>query len=145
MMSVRPALPSDAPALGEILSDWIDATPWMPRLYSRGEDTDFVADMIRAGGVDTLLTDDYPSGFLEETDGHISALYLAQEARGKGGGAMLIDAAKARHPSLDLWTFEANAGAIRFYRRHGFAEAERGADNAEGLPDMRLTWERKPS
>ena len=29
--------------MGAILSDWIDATPWMPRLHTRAEDAAFIA------------------------------------------------------------------------------------------------------
>lgn len=141
-MTLRPAISSDAPLLGKILSDWIDETPWMPRLHTRHQDCAFVADMIHGGGVDALVIDEQPAGFLQETDGHISALYLDKAARGQGGGAQLLDAAKLRCDRLDLWTFEANEGARRFYERHGFSETARSTDNDEGLPDIRLVWER---
>lgn len=142
MMTCRPAIPSDAPALGQILSDWIDETPWMPRLHTREQDSAFVADMVRGGGVDTLLVEERPVGFLQETACHISALYLAEDVRGQGGGTMLIDAAKSRCEHLDLWTFAANEDARRFYRRLGFVETSYSTDNDEGLPDVRLVWER---
>src|SRR6056297_2984148 len=144
-MTIRVATASDAPALGKILSDWIDETPWMPRLHTHVQDRAFVADMIHGGGVDTLVQDDEPIGFLQESGCHISALYVAKSARGRGGGLMLLDAAKVRCSRLDLWTFEANTDALAFYHREGFTEIERSADNDEGLPDIRLVWERDTS
>ncbi len=140
MMCVRPAKPTDVPALAAILSDWIDETEWMPRLRPREADARFVADMVHGGGVDVLVLDEECAGFLQETEGHISALYLAPAARGQNGGKLLLDAAKARSSRLDLWTFVANDGARRFYRREGFREVERSCDNDEGLPDVRMVW-----
>ena len=55
---------------------------------------------------------------------------------------MLLNNAKTECDRLELWTFQANIGAQRFYMRHGFTEAERtnGAGNEEGLPDIRYVW-----
>jgi len=46
---------------------------------------------------------------------------------------------KCRHPGLQLWTFQANREARRFYERHGFTAVEEtdGTTNEERLPDMR--------
>jgi len=43
---------------------------------------------------------------------------------------------------LRLWTFASNAGAQRFYERHGFVETRRtdGRDNEEGAPDVLYIW-----
>ena len=42
---------------------------------------------------------------------------------------------------LELWTFQANDGARRFYERHGFeAVAMTDGDNEEGAPDVRYRW-----
>ena len=61
---------------------------------------------------------------------------------GPGLGTRLLDRAKAERPDgLDLWTFQANTGARRFYERHGFVEVARtDGDNEEGAPDVRLAW-----
>ena len=70
-------------------------------------------------------------------------LYVDPAAQGRGIGAALLDLAKARNPGgLQLWTFQINAGARRFYAREGFVEVERtdGAANEEREPDIRLTW-----
>jgi ribosomal protein S18 acetylase RimI-like enzyme len=56
---------------------------------------------------------------------------------------VLLDLAKALQPAgLQLWVFETNVGAQRFYRRHGFVEVERtdGAGNEEKAPDIRMAW-----
>lgn len=69
-----------------------------------------------------------------EAPGSLYLAGLAVEAgwRGRGIGARLIDATEARADALgldrlSLICFEANEGALRFYRRRGFAEADRRA------------------
>lgn len=141
---VGPAVKADAEALGGILSDWIDATPWMPRIRGRDEVRAHVADLIGTGRVLVLRDGTRARGFLFEEGGHIGALYLAPGIRGRGAGKRLLDRVKADCDRLDLWTFAANTGARRFYAREGFREVERSeGDNAEGLPDIRMVWQRK--
>jgi GNAT superfamily N-acetyltransferase len=72
----------------------------------------------------------------------VDQLYVDPSATGRGLGSSLIEHAKARRPDgLDLWTFQANARARRFYARHGFVEVARTeGDNEEGAPDVRLRW-----
>ena len=139
-MSVRRAEPGDAVALGAVLSDWIDATVWMPRLHSRDDDRDFVGRLIERCDV---WTDDEARGFLARSGQEVTALYVARSARRHGLGRRLLEAAKEGQETLSLWTFQINADAIRFYEREGFREVKRtnGADNDEGLPDVRMMWE----
>ncbi|MFI8938115.1 GNAT family N-acetyltransferase [Streptomyces syringium] len=73
----------------------------------------------------------------------LDQLYLAPDWRGRGLGDRFVTLAKERFPSgLDLWTFQINTPAHRFYERHGFAVAERtdGAGNEEREPDVRYVW-----
>ena len=73
----------------------------------------------------------------------VTALYVAQP--GQGRGKALLDHAKDQETGLTLWTFIANQRARRFYAREGFSEVGRTeGDNEEGLPDMRLSWDRHP-
>ena len=57
---------------------------------------------------------------------------------------MLLDRVKAAQDEIQLWTFQANAGARRFYERHAFLAEELtdGAGNDEGEPDVRYRWRR---
>jgi GNAT superfamily N-acetyltransferase len=72
----------------------------------------------------------------------IDQLYVDPEWTGRGIGSQLIDIAKERYPSgLNLWTFQSNARARRFYERHGFSAREMtDGENEERAPDVRYQW-----
>ena len=73
----------------------------------------------------------------------VAQLYVEPTLTGRGIGADLVDLAKRERPDgLRLWTFASNAGAQRFYERHGFVEARRtdGRDNEERAPDILYVW-----
>lgn len=58
-------------------------------------------------------------------------------------GDRFVALAKQRRPDgLQLWTFQVNGPARRFYERHGFAAVEEtdGAGNEEREPDVRYVW-----
>lgn len=148
---IRPAQPTDAGAVAAILSQFIDTTDWMPRLYSRAEELSFAGLMVDHGWVKVAEPDGTGrgiAGFMALDAGFIHALYVSQEQRGQGVGQALLDHAKADASGLELNTFQANAGAQRFYAREGFREVGRGdgrgqgSVNDEGLPDIRLIWKR---
>jgi GNAT superfamily N-acetyltransferase len=145
---IGPARPDEDAVLGAILSDWIDATPWMPRLHSREEDAAFVAGLIAAGQVVADRDEDgTATGFTARDGALLRALYIAADRRGQGIGRALLAEAQAAVMApggggrLLAWTFATNAAARRFYARAGFAETgSTPGDNEEGLPDIRLEW-----
>ena len=143
MIPLRPARDADCPALGDILQDWIEATPWMPVIHSRQETHGFLR-LLHARTRITVPCGDPVGGFLARDGEEIDAFYLAPASRGRGIGTALMRAAQARSMRLHLWCFQANTGAQRFYARHGFTEIARsdGAGNEEKLPDLRLEWSR---
>ena len=49
---------------------------------------------------------------------------LLPEAQGQGVGTELLDVAKRASERLQLWTFQCNASARRFYEARGFALVE---------------------
>jgi GNAT superfamily N-acetyltransferase len=137
----------DAGAVGAILSEFVDTTPWMPRVHTRAEDLAHAARMIDFGWVTVAEQGDQIVGFLARNGVELNALYVARTARNDGVGSAFVARAQAVIEHLDVWTFQANAGAQRFYLRHGFTEMSRtdGAENDEKLPDIRLVWHRKDS
>ncbi|MEM9267988.1 MAG: GNAT family N-acetyltransferase [Pseudomonadota bacterium] len=143
-MSLRAATPHDSVPLGGILSAWIQETDWMPKLRSPQVDVAFLANTIGEQQV-TVSVDaqGIPQGFIALSEGYVSCLYVAQAARSQGLGAALLENVKAQCGQLTLWTHAQNTGARRFYARHGFAQTDATeGDNAEGLPDVKLTWVR---
>ena len=72
----------------------------------------------------------------------LEQLYVEPTLTGRGIGASLVKLAKRERPDgLRLWTFASNAGAQRFYERHGFVETRRTeGDNEEGAPDILYVW-----
>ena len=72
----------------------------------------------------------------------VDQLYVDPDWTGRGLGTRLLEVAKAERPAgLDLWAFQSNTGARRFYERHGFiAVAMTDGDNEEGAPDVRYRW-----
>ena len=73
----------------------------------------------------------------------LSQLYLSPDWRGRGIGDRFVALAKERSPEgLELWTFQVNKPAHRFYERHGFVAVEYtdGSRNEEREPDVRYAW-----
>ena len=139
-MIVDAATSADASAMGAIMSDWIDATPWMPRVHTRTEEQGFARMLVDKGWATVVRRAGVPVGFLARDRGEIHALYAAPQ--GQGVGKALLDYAKTHAPHLSMFAFQANVAAQRFYLREGFVETGRsdGMGNDENLPDIRYEW-----
>ena len=82
-------------------------------------------------------------GVMVLSRGWLEQLYVDPSHTGIGIGSELLSVAKSVRPNgLQLWTFESNVGARRFYELHGFVVAERtdGSHNEEQAPDIRYAW-----
>tara|TARA_R110002126_G_scaffold10527_7_gene48344 strand:+ start:143633 stop:144061 length:429 start_codon:yes stop_codon:yes gene_type:complete len=135
----------DAGAVGAILSEFVDTSDWMPRIHTRAEDIAHAARMIDLGRVHVVEDNGKVVGFCARNGDDLDALYVASEKRGQGIGAALLRHAQTAVDRLELWTFQANEGAQRFYLRHGFVELQRtdGSGNDERLPDIQYEWQRE--
>jgi ribosomal protein S18 acetylase RimI-like enzyme len=82
-------------------------------------------------------------GFSGVKDGELTHLYVDPEAQNRGVGTALLAHAKTVSPErLELWVFQRNEGARRFYERHGFrlVQLTDGSGNMENEPDARYAW-----
>ncbi|HXX02510.1 MAG TPA: GNAT family N-acetyltransferase [Candidatus Acidoferrales bacterium] len=119
--------------------------PYLPDLHSEDEDVRFLADQVFA--TDTVLVAlneaRHVVAFIAFGEGWVNHLYVAPGWQGRGVGRELLERAKLQFPSLQLWTFERNAGALRFYEREGFRVLKHtdGSGNEEKEPDVLLRWE----
>lgn len=145
MTALRMARDLDAGAVGAILSEFVDTSDWMPRIHTRAEDIAHAARMIDLGRVHVAEDNGKVVGFCARNGDDLDALYVASEKRGQGVGAALLRHAQTVVDRLELWTFQGNEGAQRFYLRHGFVELQRtdGSGNDERLPDIQYEWQRE--
>jgi GNAT superfamily N-acetyltransferase len=84
-------------------------------------------------------------GLLVLAGADVDQLYVDPAWWGRGTGSQLLDQAKRLRPDgLWLWAFQTNAGARRFYERHGFVAVDQtdGSGNEERAPDVRYAWRR---
>lgn len=73
----------------------------------------------------------------------IDQLYVMPQAQGDGVGSALLQIAKDGCAGLQLWTFQGNVRARRFYERRGFALVRQtDGDNEEQEPDALYRWTR---
>jgi GNAT superfamily N-acetyltransferase len=82
-------------------------------------------------------------GFLGLKDDVVTHLYVEPASQSRGIGSALLGHAKSLRPKrLELWVFQKNDGARRFYERHGFRLVREtdGADNMEREPDALYEW-----
>jgi GNAT superfamily N-acetyltransferase len=83
-------------------------------------------------------------GIIAFREGWIDQLYVLPEAQRRGVGKDLLQVAQNAFDRLQLWTFQRNAPARRFYEARGFALIQEtdGAGNEEKEPDALYLWTR---
>lgn len=136
---LRPAKANDADDIARILRAALAAFDWMPQLHTPDEDLGFVRHVLIAHqAVTVAITEGRIVGFIAVDGPWIEQLYLDPDWTGRGIGSRLLEHATAMLTHVKLHCFQANAGARRFYERHGFAAAAfgDGSGNEEGLPDV---------
>jgi GNAT superfamily N-acetyltransferase len=88
-----------------------------------------------------VTRDECPAALLVLNDAWIDQLYVDPKWTRQGLGSVLIHVAKELNPqAVDLWKFESDLGARRFYERHGFAAIASTDDNDEGAPALHYRW-----
>ena len=122
-MSLRPAQPSDAPAVTKIFQAARDhSLAFLPKLHTDAEDHAFYARVVQGGGVTVAEADGAVVGFLALSGHEVTHLYVDPGHHREGHGSALLRAAQAANADLELWVFQRNASAIAFYEAHGFVD-----------------------
>lgn len=145
-LTVRPADPADAVAMADLYTAArVAAVPSMPpAVHTNDEDRAWLAAALagrRTGWVAERGGE--LAGYALVEDDWLDHLFVRPDLTGSGVGSMLLDVVKSIRPrGFCLWVFESNAGARRFYARHGLVELERtdGSANEERAPDIRMAW-----
>jgi pimeloyl-ACP methyl ester carboxylesterase/GNAT superfamily N-acetyltransferase len=146
-IAIRRAGPEDAEAIGDVwLTSWrstfdfppahpdADVRRWLAEELVPKSEAWVAADSEDGGRV---------VGFMALSTSMVEQLYVAPDWIGRGVGDRLIALAKGRRPEgLDLYCFQVNAFARRFYERRGFVPIAfgDGSNNEEHQPDIRYAW-----
>lgn len=112
---------------------------YLPVLHTDEQTRRFFAKVLRQQRVHVAVIDGTVIGFAAVHEGWLNHLYLDPAWHGRGIGSALLRAACDGLDRVQLWVFQANDGARRFYERHGFTlgELTDGAGNEERQPDAR--------
>jgi GNAT superfamily N-acetyltransferase len=144
--TLRRATADDADKVAEVFSASFRLLTFLPMLHSVAEDRWFIANVIVKNCEVIVAEDD--SGivsFLALQGEEVRLLYTRPDRIGEGAGTQLIEAAKKSGVgALELWCFQANTRARRFYEERGFRAIRftDGAHNEEKTPDIQYRWER---
>jgi 1-acyl-sn-glycerol-3-phosphate acyltransferase len=141
---VRRAGGGDAGALGDVFLAARGEMTYLPRLHTDDDTRSFFRNVVlREREVWVAESGGRVVGFAALSDDHLDHLYVLPEAQGLGVGTALLDRAKERRPhGFQLWVFQQNQGARRFYERHGFELVREtdGSGNEERLADALYEW-----
>jgi len=143
---IRPVTLDDVP---EIAAFYVDIRrDTVPVVHTIDDVERYISSVLVARGTSYVWEEDGTIlGWVDVGGGGVDQLYCRRGSTGRGIGKRLLDFAKAQSPAgLQLYTFQVNAGARRFYAREGFAEVELGdgSGNEEGQPDVLLAWQPAP-
>ncbi|MGF6433776.1 GNAT family N-acetyltransferase [Bradyrhizobium elkanii] len=148
-LSIRRLALADMDAAARVHRTAFDqALPWLAGLHTPEEDRWFYRERMFA--ICTLwgaFESDAMRGVIAFHDDWIEQLYVLPDAQGRGIGGALLEIARQDADRLQLWTFQRNARARRFYETRGFVAVEEtdGSGNEEREPGVRYRWTRGPA
>lgn len=121
--------------------------PWLTGASTRDEDRAFFRETVFPHcDVWGAVENGKVIGFAALRGVWLDHLYVLPEYQSRGVGSFLIRHCQLQVPELQLWTFQQNVGASRFYESHGFdlirTTEDTGTPGRE--PDALYRWQRPP-
>jgi GNAT superfamily N-acetyltransferase len=120
-----------------------DALPWLAGLHTPAEDRRYFRERVfPACEVWGAFDDAVLAALVAFREGWIDQLYVLPAYQGRGVGTDLLRVAQKSSARLQLWTFQRNARARRFYEARSFVRVREtdGARNDEQEPDALYLW-----
>ena len=143
-MKIRKATDADISAIAKIhRASRHHALSWLPTLHTPEDDYWFFSKMVFTSEAMWVASNDQKIvGFVSFKDDWLNHLYVAPDHWRRNIGASLLECAKSSTDRLQLWTFQQNISARRFYLANEFQEWEHtdGQRNEEKTPDLRMEW-----
>jgi GNAT superfamily N-acetyltransferase len=139
---IRRANQDDAPAISELFARTRDEMTYLPRIPDAVRPRLAGRFFARA---ELWVAEKHGRivGFAGVSGRELTHLYIDPSTQNRGVGSALLDHVKNLCPErLELWVFQKNEGARRFYERHGFqlVRLTDGAGNMEQEPDALYEW-----
>jgi GNAT superfamily N-acetyltransferase len=137
---------ADMDAAARVVRTALDrALPTLAGLHTPEEDRWFFRERVFTtcelwGAFDA----DTMTGMIAFREDWIDQLFVLPDAQRRGLGTALLRIAQDAFDRLQLWTFQRNLPARRFYQARGFALIQEtdGARNEEKEPDALYLWRR---
>jgi len=146
IIEMRRLEPEDMDAAARVLRTSFDAAlPSLAGLHTSDEDRWFFRESVfKACELWGAFDGAAMIGMIAFRNDWINHLYVLPEAQGRGTGTALLGVAQRAFDRLQLWTFQRNMQARRFYEARGFAlvRTTDGAGNEEKEPDALYLWTR---
>ncbi len=143
----RLGLPEMAQASRIHRASFDDRLPWLKGLHTPQEDQWFYENCIFPQCEVWAAFTPERAGIIAFKTGWIEQLYILPEFQGRGIGSALLKQAQQTFLHLQLWTFQRNIQAQKFYGKHGFTAIDQtdGHDNEEKEPDILFEWRKSGS
>jgi GNAT superfamily N-acetyltransferase len=142
---LRPATDRDADEIGEVYCASFRLLTFLPMLHTLDGYRWYVANrMLKEWAVSVAEDDSGIVSFLALRGEELGQFYTRPDRIGQGAGTQLMRMAQASGvAALELWCFQANTRARRFYEARGFRAIRftDGVQNEERTPDVRYRWE----
>lgn len=140
---IRECQPSDLPALLDVwLASTTAAHPFIDPLYWQQS-----LPLVR----DSYLPDAHTWVYLENgkllgfisvmNASFVGALFVAQQAAGRGIGSALLNEAKRHYAALSLEVYQKNTLAVNFYHRQGFRIEDSAWQEETQHPTWIMHWQ----
>jgi putative acetyltransferase len=146
-LAIRRVRVDDMAAIARLFRTTREAClPYLPELHAPEEDLRFFRERVFRETDMWVAEHPHIVGFISYRTGWVDHLYVHPDFHARGTGSALLSKAMEAHANLQLWVFQKNATAIRFYAARGFRLVEwtDGCGNEECEPDALYAWHRSP-
>jgi len=140
---IRRATLADSEATAEVFLASRATMTYLPQLHSDEETRAFIARVVQEQETFVAVRNERVVGFAALNRHWLDHVYVHPTRFGTQTGTKLFSEVRFQRPDgFQFWVFQKNAGARRFYERHGCALVRMtdGSANEEKEPDALYVW-----
>jgi ribosomal protein S18 acetylase RimI-like enzyme len=141
--TIRRATDTDADGAADVFIAARATMAYLPALHSETKTRAFIGSLVKEAETWVAERNGEVVGLAVIDGGWLEHLYVRPSRFGTGTGTKLFRQVSAQHPKgFQLWVFQQNVAARRFYERLGCAlvRLTDGENNEEHVPDALYVW-----